>query len=837
METYQYKAFISYRHTEPDASIAKKLHTMIENYAIPGNIQKTLGIRKMGRVFRDQEELPLSQDLGADIHKALENSEWLIAICSPRYLESKWCNAELDYFISIGKGDHILAILVDGSPADSFPQQLRYQEYNGTKVELEPLAADVRAADLAGSLKKLKTEKLRLLAPMLNVNFDDLRQRARKRKARITAAVLGAAFSLLAGFLVYAVIKNGQITRERNTAVDNQMKLLIEQANISSAEGNKMFAMTKLLDAEQLRATVGEGNDPAYKAALEYALYNKDFAEVLRMDNDNRQFDSLVFSHNDKYLLGITNLNSACLMDAVTGKILYTVSRSDIGMLDSIGFTKDDKYFYMVDSWYNFVSVYNTETGELYRQYDASDGMAWNIGDTVFPMNDHKILIMKEKVLVLWDYETGEEKEILPCGDLPFESYTRPVIVDLSPDEQSVVIGSHGYEAGMKILRLDGSAEIPLEYDHSRGYPQVQYSGDGNFIASRSGNRYYVFDAKTGKNLLEGVSEKQETGIESVLINYDGSVLLTMSSTVLEAIDVRTGEILWQKTAESNVVTEAYLSPNGKYVCSSGGIAGIFDIKTGDVLYEGGGTLFSNDSTKVIVNTYNNEPSLITTPDGATVRVQDNFTETLYETPRFTEPEKMISIDLKHFCSEIYSQPPGNANRKAGAYTSPDTKYAAYTHYDGFIEIYDIENRDEVKEIYCLAEHCYSAVTDLIFHENLMASCGGFDPRCVLFDVKTGQITHVLPGKEYCHGCEFSKDGTKIILLCGYSRDIAYVYSAETGNLLYALESGDSPIYQIGFNEEGTKVAAVREDGKAIIGILYPTIDELVKEAKEQTGL
>ena len=89
METYQYKAFISYRHTEPDASIAKKLHTMIENYAIPGNIQKTLGIRKMGRVFRDQEELPLSQDLGADIHKALENSEWLIAICSPRYLESK----------------------------------------------------------------------------------------------------------------------------------------------------------------------------------------------------------------------------------------------------------------------------------------------------------------------------------------------------------------------------------------------------------------------------------------------------------------------------------------------------------------------------------------------------------------------------------------------------------------------------------------------------------------------------------------------------------------------------------------------------------------------------
>ena len=116
MQDHQYTAFISYRHTAPDEAIAKKLHTLIENFSVPAEIKKSSGRRKMGRVFRDQEELPLSTDLGGDIRTALENSEWLIAVCSPRYLESRWCMTELDYFIELGRRDHILAILVEGEP-------------------------------------------------------------------------------------------------------------------------------------------------------------------------------------------------------------------------------------------------------------------------------------------------------------------------------------------------------------------------------------------------------------------------------------------------------------------------------------------------------------------------------------------------------------------------------------------------------------------------------------------------------------------------------------------------------------------------------------------------
>ena len=72
---FYYRAFISYRHTDRDEAVAKKLHTLIENYNIPSDIRKRTGISKMGRVFRDQEELPLSTDLGNDIRNALYNSE------------------------------------------------------------------------------------------------------------------------------------------------------------------------------------------------------------------------------------------------------------------------------------------------------------------------------------------------------------------------------------------------------------------------------------------------------------------------------------------------------------------------------------------------------------------------------------------------------------------------------------------------------------------------------------------------------------------------------------------------------------------------------------------
>ena len=86
----KYDAFISYSHAEDNAEIAEVLHKKLEHYRIPSQIQKITGKKKIERVFRDKEELPLSANLTENIYTALDNSEYLIVLCSPESRASQW---------------------------------------------------------------------------------------------------------------------------------------------------------------------------------------------------------------------------------------------------------------------------------------------------------------------------------------------------------------------------------------------------------------------------------------------------------------------------------------------------------------------------------------------------------------------------------------------------------------------------------------------------------------------------------------------------------------------------------------------------------------------------
>lgn len=78
-----YAAFISYRHVEPDRKRAIWLHAAIENYRVPKRLNRELSLpRRLGRVFRDEDELAASPHLNADIEQALKQSRYLIIVCS-----------------------------------------------------------------------------------------------------------------------------------------------------------------------------------------------------------------------------------------------------------------------------------------------------------------------------------------------------------------------------------------------------------------------------------------------------------------------------------------------------------------------------------------------------------------------------------------------------------------------------------------------------------------------------------------------------------------------------------------------------------------------------------
>lgn len=222
----RYDAFISYRHTEPDSYVAQTLHKCLESFKLPSSLvrqkeeeqrqrtgENTVALKtRIHRVFRDREELPLVSNLADPITEALEQSEFLIVICSSRLNESMWCRKEIETFIQMHDREHVLAVLVEGEPETSFPEELLYREEeelqpDGSvvykKVPVEPLAADVRGRTHREIRKKLKSELLRLAAPMFDCSYDDLRQRHKEQKMRktILTSVSVSAVCLLIGLV------------------------------------------------------------------------------------------------------------------------------------------------------------------------------------------------------------------------------------------------------------------------------------------------------------------------------------------------------------------------------------------------------------------------------------------------------------------------------------------------------------------------------------------------------------------------------------------------------------------------------------------------------------
>lgn len=830
MEAYNYKAFISYRHLHPDMDIAQKLHGLIEHFHIPGSVRKTAGVKSMGRVFRDQEELPLSVDLGSDIDLALQNSEWLIVVCSPRLPESAWCMREIDRFIELGKRDHILAILVDGEPDNSFPPQLCEIEKNGQMVKIEPLAADVRATSLSRSFRKLKNEKLRLLAPMLGLSYDALRQRAKARQQTIALGVTASTLALVSAFGVYATVQNKRIEKERNTAWDNEMQMLIEKSNAESAEGSKLLARKHLLSATQLREQIGEKNDPEMKNAMESALYAGLFENVLKIDTANRHIQFPVFSSDDTMLLGITNLNSVSLIDLDTGKIRYTVSRAMTGEIDSTGFLDEDEYFYMVDSWFGYVSVCKTADGSPVSEFRPDGDTAWQIGKKVFPIGKHQILVLLDNEIMCWNYLTGEKASCL--RDTGGISFTRMNTATVFHDGIRIAVGSVGLGTGGYLFNRLTGEKLMLDLDVSRGYSEPALSENDQYLSMISGNTVFVFDTATGQCILSHEASGGFGSLRTCLLTNDGKLIVAETGGI-HCLSIPDGTELWV-AAESDIswdsTVEMVLSPDSKYLCYRASGSGIIHVESGKVISGAAGRVFSHDGSMLLVSGDNGEVQLSASESASSVKRFDEYPGKLYKTERWTEPPVTRMFELTHRAAAMYTEGTAAFNRQARFYSDVNGKYNAYAHPDGFMEIFAYDS-DRNTAFTAYGEHCYFSITDAVFHGDILASAGGFGRNAVLFDCSAGVIRHVLPCAGYASGVEFSPDGTKLMLISLGNvdhRNYAYIYSVETGTLLFRMEAGNTAIRDFGFSQDGSSAVLLLDDGSAIAGELYDSLETMI---------
>lgn len=241
----EYYAFISYKRE--DEKWAKWLQDMLEHYKFPTNLNGRTDLPKNIRpTFRDVTDLNPGL-LAEEINNALCNSEWLIVICSPRSAKSPWVCKEAQTFIDLGRADHIIPFVIEGTP---FSKDIANECYPKALLNLidseELLAANINEMGRDAAA-------IKVVARMFNLRFDSLwrrYEREQRRKRRIWISMLIFIALLGLGISAYFVKQNKTIETERNNVQRANAGLKVTLMKTYLAQNRPEMALVALNDIE-----------------------------------------------------------------------------------------------------------------------------------------------------------------------------------------------------------------------------------------------------------------------------------------------------------------------------------------------------------------------------------------------------------------------------------------------------------------------------------------------------------------------------------------------------------------------------------------------------------
>lgn len=178
-------------------AVAKWLQRRLEGFKLPTEIHNEIDAksRYLRPVFRDQSDLNTGI-LSDELRKNLEESKYLILICSKNSAQSKWVSDEAKAFVEMGRLARIIPIIIpDGNTGeyDLFPIFLR--EYFEQNPDKELLGVNI------GEIGKEKA-LIRVVSRMLNVSFDNLWKRhQRQRRIRVVSSLATTVIALITTYL------------------------------------------------------------------------------------------------------------------------------------------------------------------------------------------------------------------------------------------------------------------------------------------------------------------------------------------------------------------------------------------------------------------------------------------------------------------------------------------------------------------------------------------------------------------------------------------------------------------------------------------------------------
>ena len=578
-EAMKYWAFISYSHA--DEAWARWLHTSLETWRVPARlVGRPLGSetvpRKLFPIFRDRDELPSSHELGAVINRALEGSRNLIVICSPRSATSRWVNEEISAFRALGRSERVFCLIVDGEPHASAKPEIAFSECFPPALRtegFEPIAADARPRKDGKDGAKLK-----LLAGILGIGLDELKQREKQRQRRqqaLTAAAAGVAVLALAGlWRLYD-------QREQARALDARIEKLYDSGRrelLSHHEGRAAVYLTEALalgrDTPALRFMLGQamqGPDAQEKivmqagGAVRRPAYSGDGRRIVTpTQTDHGTVAQIWDTSGGRRIAQLEGLPASPLIAQFIGAQRVLVS----------GFTEEDLATSRGTG--AFTGVWDAETG---KQLSRIQGHSGRFGQPVDRAGRWLITAdaADSPAARIWSLTDGKLVHALAPGG-------HVLAASLSPDGRYAVTGDDAGRVYLWNLATLRSRLLPgtLPY-HVVG---ALFSADGRrVIATGRKGDVRVWDVTSGA--LELAFAADPLGLTDLQVSADGRTLVTAGNAGYKFWDLSRGILQFAHGEGLTQWAEVRLSPDASLAIASDnaeGAAVVLDLPSRSVM-------------------------------------------------------------------------------------------------------------------------------------------------------------------------------------------------------------------------------------------------------------
>ena len=228
---YKYYAFISY--SRKNSKGAAFLHRGLEHFKIPHQkVDPNLlppHKKYLKPVFRDKRDLEVSEkNFSENLQNAIQNSRYLLVLCSVESAVSRWVNEEIKHFLETHENRYelIVPVILNGTPgsgdeSECLPEILRKEEIiNRNLPSMIPDDEESRKEGWEDGV-------LQTISYMLHVKRENLKESVDAEKIRFykrctTIAVL--ALVIFIGLTTWAVWAENKAKANEERAISEEKK-------------------------------------------------------------------------------------------------------------------------------------------------------------------------------------------------------------------------------------------------------------------------------------------------------------------------------------------------------------------------------------------------------------------------------------------------------------------------------------------------------------------------------------------------------------------------------------------------------------------------------------